>query len=528
MDIEQLLSSLTLEQKIGQLIIAGFETDSVQDTHFQKLVNDYHVGNVILFTRNLGEREKTARFTQGIRDAIVSDCGIPPFVVIDQEGGMVTRIFRAGNVVPGPMAVGATYNPHNAYRVGRILGQEMRALGMNFDYAPAVEEALFRTPSNISVRTYSDNPFMVAEFCKQFVRGLQEQGVVATLKHFPGYTGVMEDAHLAIPTVRRTHNELEKVELNAFQQVIDGGADAVMAGHMLCPALEPERRLTSASRRVITDLLKGRMGFQGIITSDCMDMHSLRDFYGVGRGAVEIIKAGVHMLDISHELSSQAEACDALRQAVLEGEISMEQLDQTVRHILRYKKKYGLFEAQPSVKERLASVDWEGNHQICQQISAQSVTLVRGKEMLPLEKENGLFISTPPITLVLVDEKIDAGNTFAAAAAAYFSGEAREIPLDPSDALIEELVETARKKDYVVLGTYNAYCNPRQQKLQKALLAANPKLISVALRASYDYDCVGDVPCYLMAYEYTEHSIHSLLKILAGECEATGIPPLAL
>lgn len=100
--------------------------------------------------------------------------------------------------------------------------------------------------------------------------------------------------------------------------------------------------------------------------------------------------------------------------------------------------------------------------------------------------------------------------------------------MDPSDALIEELVETARKKDYVVLGTYNAYCNPRQQKLQKALLAANPKLISVALRASYDYDCVGDVPCYLMAYEYTEHSIHSLLKILAGECEATGIPPLAL
>lgn len=124
MDIEQLLSSLTLEQKIGQLIIAGFETDSVQDTHFQKLVNDYHVGNVILFTRNLGEREKTARFTQGIRDAIVSDCGIPPFVVIDQEGGMVTRIFRAGNVVPGPMAVGATYNPHNAYRVGRILGRK--------------------------------------------------------------------------------------------------------------------------------------------------------------------------------------------------------------------------------------------------------------------------------------------------------------------------------------------------------------------------------------------------------------------
>ena len=528
MNIEALLSSLSLEQKIGQLIIAGFETDSADDPHFQKLVHQYHVGNVILFTRNLGERMATARLTQGIRDTIEHDCGIPPFVVVDQEGGMVTRIFHAGNTVPGPMAVGATYDPHNAYRIGRILGQEMRALGMNFNYAPAVEEAIFHTPSNISVRTYSDNPFMTAAFCREFVRGLQEQRVIATLKHFPGYTGVMEDAHLAIPTVRRTRNELEKVELNAFQMVIDGGADAVMVGHMLCPALEPDNRLTSASSRVVTDLLKGRMGFRGIITSDCMDMHSLTDFYGVGRGAVEIIKAGVHMLDISHHLHSQAEACDALRQAVLDGEIPMEQLDQTVRHILRYKEMYGLFDPQPSIEERLTSVDWEENCRICRQISEESITLVRGEEMLPLRKGNGLFISTPPITLIIVDEKIDAGNTFATAAADYFSGVAREISLEPSDEQIESLCCEAADKDYVVLGTYNAYCNPAQQKLQQALLKANPNLISVALRASYDSECSRDVPCYLLAYEYTKHSIRSLLRVLSGERPPEGLPPLAL
>lgn len=528
MDISKLLSSLTLEQKIGQLIIAGFETGSAQDPHFQKLVNEYHVGNVILFTRNLGRREETARFTEGVRDAIASDCGIPPFIVIDQEGGMVTRIFHAGNIVPGAMALGATYDPGNAYRAGRIIGQEMRALGMNFDYAPCVEEAIFRTPSNISVRAYSDNPFMVAEFSRQFVRGLQEQRVIATLKHFPGYTGVQEDAHLAVPTVRRTRNELKKMELNAFQMVIDGGADAVMAGHMLCPALEPERRLTSASYRVITGLLKEKMGFNGLITSDCMDMHSLADFYGPGRGAVEIVKAGVHMLDISHRLESQAEACDALRQAVLDGEIPMEQLDGIVLHILRYKEKYGLFDPQPSLDERLASVDWEENARICREISADSITLVRGGEMLPLKKGNGLFISTPPITLVIVDEKIDTDRTFAAAAAQYFEGTAREIPVDPTDGQIAELVREAAEKDYVVLGTYNAFCNPGQRKLQKALLKANPNLISVALRATYDYDCSKGVPCYLLAYEYSELSIRSLIGVLSGRREATGLPPLAL
>lgn len=157
-----------------------------------------------------------------------------------------------------------------------------------------------------------------------------------------------------------------------------------------------------------------------------------------------------------------------------------------------------------------------------------SITLVRGEEMLPLRKGNGLFISTPPITLIIVDEKIDAGNTFATAAAEYFSGVAREISLEPSDEQIESLCREAADKDYVVLGTYNAYCNPAQQKLQQALLKANPNLISVALRASYDSDCSRDVPCYLLTYEYTEHSIRSLLRVLSGERTPEGLPPLAL
>ena len=186
MNVKQLVEKMTIKQKIGQMMICGFETAVPDDPHFVKLVEEYHVGNVILFTRNLGDRDETIRLTDGIREKIMADSGIPPFVVIDQEGGIVTRIFRAANIVPGSMAIGATFNEKNAYEVGRILGEEMRALGMNFDYAPCVEEPLFRTPSNQGVRCYSDNPYMVAAFCKQYVRGLQDHGVIATLKHFPG------------------------------------------------------------------------------------------------------------------------------------------------------------------------------------------------------------------------------------------------------------------------------------------------------------------------------------------------------
>ncbi len=527
MNIKHLAEKMTIKQKIGQMMVCGFETPAPDDPHFVKLVEEYHVGNVILFTRNLGDRDETIRLTDGIREKIMADCGVPPFVVIDQEGGIVTRIFHAANIVPGSMAIGATFNEHNAYEVGRILAQEMRALGMNFDYAPCVEEPLFRTPSNVSVRCYSDNPYMVAAFCKQYVRGLQDHGVIATLKHFPGYTGINEDPHLEIPVNVRTRNELNKVEFTAWRDVIADGADAVMVGHMYCPALDPDSKISSASHKVVTELLKEEMGFKGLVSTDCMDMRSLLDVYPAGPGAVAMVKAGSHLLCISHTLETQAAACDGLYEAVMRGEISEQQLDQIVEHILNYKVKYGLFEDKPA-QERVASVDWDANRRVCERISRESVTVLRGKELLPLKEGNGLFISTAPQALVIVEEKIASDDIMAEAAAARLGGVAREIAVDPDEESIARLVEEAKDKDYVVLATYNAYCHPGQQKLQQALCAVNPKVISVASRSSYDYDCAGDVPCFIMLYEYTKLSIKSLLGVLSGEFEAEGLPPVGL
>ncbi len=528
MDLRKIVSGLTLEQKIGQLIVAGFETGKADDPHFLELVHKYHVGNVILFTRNLGERRETCELTQGIRETIMADTGIPPLVAVDQEGGMVTRIFHAGNVIPGNMLIGATFDEHNAYLVGRITAQEMRALGMNMNLAPCTEAPIYRRARGVAPRAYSDNPYMIAAFDKEFIRGMQENGVIGTAKHFPGYTGCNEDGHLTLTTNTHDLNTLQKIELNTFRMVLAGGPDGVMAAHMFCPALVPERRLTSASRDVITGILKNQMGYKGIIITDCLDMHSVLDIYGAGRGAVEFIKAGVHLLDISHTLKSQSEACNCLKEAVLSGEIPMEQLDQTVYEILAMKQKYGLFEAEKPIDERLAAVDWEGNRRTLEEIAEKGVTVVRGEEMLPLKKGNGLFISTLPMTLVIVDEKIDAGNTFARAAAQYFDGTAREISLSPTDEEIAALAEEAKTKDYVVIGTYNSCGEPGQVKLQQELVKANPNVISIALRSPFDIDYAQEVPGYILGYEYTRNSIHALLRILNGEIKATGRAPLAI
>ena len=189
--------------------------------------------------------------------------------------------------------------------------------------------------------------------------------------------------------------------------------------------------------------------------------------------------------------------------------------------------KYNLFE-EKSAKERVASVDWEENLRTCQRISRESVTVVRGKEMLPLKKGNGMFISTAPHALVIVEETIASDDILAEACAARLDGVAREIETEPDDESIAKLVEEAKGKDYVVLATYNAFCNPGQQKLQQALCAVNPNVISVATRSSFDYDCAGDVPGFIMLYEYTKLSIKSLLGVLAGEFEPEGIAPVGL
>jgi beta-N-acetylhexosaminidase len=269
------------------------------------------------------------------------------------------------------------------------------------------------------------------------------------------------------------------------------------------------------------------MGFKGLVSSDCMDMRSLLDAFGAGPGAVAMIKAGTHLLCISHTIETQAAACDALYEAVMSGEIPEAQLDEIVEHILSFKVKYGLFEDKPA-PERVASVDWEENRRVCERISRESVTVVRGRDLLPLQPGNGLFISTAQQALVIVEEEIASDDVLAEAAAARFDGVAREIAVDPDEESIAKLVEEAKTKDYVVLATYNAYCHPAQQKLQQALCAVNPKVISVASRSSYDYDCAGDVPGFIMMYEYTKLSIRSLLGALAGEFEPEGIPPVIL
>ena len=281
---------LTLKAMIGQRLVAGFPGYEITDA-LRSVVKEYKVGNIILFAENVRDCAQLRRLCAQLQELIRGETGLPAFITIDQEGGVVSRLGEDAAVVPGAMCVSATGNPHNAWTAGYITGRELAALGVNFDLAPVMD--VNSNPQNpvIGVRSYGDTPETVARFGVEMIRGLREGGVLSCAKHFPGHGDTAVDSHLSLPRVDKSLAELEACELIPFRAAIEAGVPAVMTTHILFPQLEPDGVPATMSRRIITGLLKERLGFQGLVVSDCMMMQAIEKYFGTVNGVVAAARA---------------------------------------------------------------------------------------------------------------------------------------------------------------------------------------------------------------------------------------------
>ena len=232
------------------------------DDHIEQLVREYKIGNVILFSRNVKDAKQTRDLCVDIQRNVLEHTGIPAFIAIDQEGGMVTRIYKDATYLPGNMAVGATHDPTNARKVAEIAGKELRALGINMNFAPVLD--VNNNPLNpvIGVRSYGEDPGKVADFGVSYIKGLQGGGVIATAKHFPGHGDTAVDSHLDLPLVAHGRERLYKVELYPFKKAVENGVDAVMTAHILFPALEGNRLPATLSYNILTNVLRKEFNFK--------------------------------------------------------------------------------------------------------------------------------------------------------------------------------------------------------------------------------------------------------------------------
>ncbi|HPY95490.1 MAG TPA: beta-N-acetylhexosaminidase, partial [Clostridia bacterium] len=298
---------------IGQHLFTGFD-GTVMAEDFCRKLRESKIGNIILFARNIGTAAQVRALCGEIQRLVLETTGQPALIAIDQEGGVVSRLGADCAVIPSAMAVSATGDPELAYRAGLLTGSELAAMGINFNLAPVLD--INSNPDNpvIGARSYGSSPGQAIPPALGMARGLREAGVLACAKHFPGHGDTAVDSHVGLPKVDKTLEQLLDCELKPFEAAIWEGIPAVMSSHILFPRLEQEKLPATMSRGVMRDLLRGKLGFEGLVVSDCMMMRAIADHYGTLDGILAAIRAGVDMVFVSHSIDLAMEASGRLQQ----------------------------------------------------------------------------------------------------------------------------------------------------------------------------------------------------------------------
>ena len=399
--VAQTLKKMTLEEKIGQVFAVwcygGFL--SVESPEYKELLRDVqekHIGSFAIQTQSspLGIERSQVYPTAVLVNTLQSHAKIPLLIAADFERGTAMRL-EEGTSFPHAMAVAATGRPEDAYTMGKITALEAKAAGVPWVFAPDAD--VNSNPDNpiINTRSFGEDPARVSEFVAAFVRGVEENGGLATAKHFPGHGDTSTDSHLDLPTVTSDRAHLDRVELAPFRAAIAAGASTIMTGHLSVPALEPDPDVPATmSPKIMTDLLRGQMGFDGLVVTDALDMGGVTVRYPPGEVAVRSILAGADVLLVPPVLDA---ALEAVRDAVASGRIPMSRLNEAVMRVLRAKAKLGLNKSKLVDLDALArNFDRPEFERAALDIADRGVTLLRDDQhILPLD-------ATKPMRALLV------------------------------------------------------------------------------------------------------------------------------
>ncbi len=334
--VEELLSAMTTEQKVGQLLVAGIE-GLTPGTDGAAAIQKYQVGGIILFGRNVESAAQLAALTNELK--ALNGSYVTLFMSVDEEGGRVSRMPPEVQDLPSPYRYIQAGGEPRLW--SGVLAEECRAFGFNMDFAPSLD--VWSNPENtvIGDRAFGTEWEEVARIAADAVLGFSECGVIPVVKHFPGHGDTSADSHKELPVADKTLEEWMEQELLPFRSAIAADAPAVMVGHILMKQLDPDYP-ASLSPKVVNGLLRQDLGFDGMVVTDDLTMGAISNTYGMGEAAVLAVEAGCDLLLVCHRTENLAAAYDGLLAAVSSGRVTVERLDQSVRRILKVKLDYQL------------------------------------------------------------------------------------------------------------------------------------------------------------------------------------------
>jgi len=506
-----------LDQLAAGVLCVGFEGATPQEAPLERLAQ-LAPGGIIVFDRNAQSVAQTRALLGAIRAAIASGTGEEPFAAVDQEGGRVSRLRRGAHEIPPMMALGATADAHLAERVGALIGADVRDADIDVDFAPVIDLALSANNSVIGDRALGDDPELVGKLGAALARGIQSQGVAATLKHFPGHGATAVDSHLQMPRVADGAKTFASRDLIPFVRGIASGARAVMSAHVAYEALDAEHPAT-LSHSILTHLLREELGFGGVCFTDCLEMDAIAATIGPERGAVAALAAGADCVVVSHRLDVAERARAAIVDAVKSGALPRARLEQA--------------------RERVATLR---NQRACEwppvDAAAGAQTALRAITVVRAERSRGITVAEP-VTVVSFEGSAADGVRGAHVGAPSLSlalrerhvrSESMRVALEPTPEMIEQLVAVVAAqagRDFVFLAR-RAHLHVAQRDALQALLAVAPDAVLVSLREPFDAVLFPEARALLCTYGDGEVSISGLAEVLSGRARADGQLPVRL
>ncbi|HHX86904.1 MAG TPA: glycoside hydrolase family 3 protein [Firmicutes bacterium] len=520
---DELLQNMSLDEKVGQVIIAYFNGPEFTSRLAEEL-REFPLGGVILYSTssNIESPAQVAALTEKIQKTAVDNGSLPLFIAIDQEGGSVARLTEGVTVFPGNMALGAAESEELARLSAAVTARELRILGINLNFAPVVD--VNNNPDNpvIGVRSFGSHPEAVACLGTAVVDPYRQEGVLATTKHFPGHGDTDVDSHYGLPLIPYSLSRLKSLELLPFQAMIKAGVPAVMMAHILVPQLTGSDELPASLSPQAVRYLREEMGFDGLIVSDSMSMGAITGNWGLEEASVAAFQAGVDIILFGPwtgvQPGDRRKIFSALKQAVENGTITLERLDQSVKRILTAKMKYKIIDDPLPRRESLPDLASPQNLEVARRIARESVTLARDRasviplspqEMVPLIWPAGMESSLAPLTKECPFLQPHL------------------LPLQASSDEAGELFELLRTSPLVLAGT----CNLRQYPAWAGLinaLAGETEVALLALSSPYDLLAAPRVATYLCTYSDSSVSMQALGQVLNGTLTPKGRLPVEL
>ncbi len=565
------LKKLTLEEKVGQMLsvryfmdFENFDGDAYRQ--FRDQMQKYGIGSIVLTVHvdGAGLLKNPPLEAAVMSNRLQRDSKLPLLIAGDLERGLATRM-NSVPIFPDPMAFGAAGNPAYEERFGAIVGAESRAVGIHWNFFPIAD--VNSNPSNpiINTRSFGEDPATVGDLAAAFIRGARSQGMLTTVKHFPGHGDTGTDSHLGVARVASDREHLNKVELPPFQKAIAAGVDSVMVAHLAVPALEPDaNKVATISTNVIGQVLRQELGFKNLVVTDALEMRGLTSLYPpqqgnpAGRAAVDAVKAGNDVLLLPTDLDG---AFRGIVEAVHRGEIQESRIDESVQRILEMKAAVDLHKARFVDLEQVSYlVSRQEDMQLAQQVADDAVTVIRDNHMvLPLTrfqppKTEGEIYRAPVqpsaevVTVIFSDNAHGSwGRGFESALkarradatvfyvdstlAAALSGMVLQAVKDAGKVVVAGYLSPVAGKQVMVDGQLTnsvSLDQPDSALLGQILALAPTKTVVVALGSPYLAQSFPQIQNYVCTFSNAGTSESSAVRVLFGELKARGRLPVTL